>query len=90
MAIKRTDLDNLLAAEDLLQFNDLAGVLGGLRSVVGVLNRAKTFTVSEESSPVEWVRLTVRLMNQIGEGPYAVIPIVEDRPPPEPDEEEPV
>ena len=81
---KRTDLDALEAAPDLSAFDDLGGVLRGMRTVVQRVNAAKTIEVTDD--PFEFLSLMVKLMKYAPPGVYAMLPIDEDRPPPEVDD----
>ncbi len=78
----RTDLGALEDAPDLTAFDDLGGVLRGMRTVVKRVNKAKTIEVTAD--PYEFLSTMIKLMRYAPEGVYAMFPINEDRPPEEP------
>jgi hypothetical protein len=54
-----------------------------MRTVVKRVNAAKTIEVTDD--PYEFLSLMVKLMKYADPGVYAMLPIKEDRPPPEDD-----
>ncbi len=76
MAISRTDLQALIAAPDLRAFDDLGGVLNGMRYVANKLEKARTIEVTAD--PYEFLSLMVKLMKYAEPGVYALVAMKED------------
>ncbi len=80
--IKRTDLDALADAPDLQEFDDLGAVLVGMRKVVRKVGRSRDIEVTDD--PFEFLSTMIKLMKYTEPGVYAMVPILENRPPEEP------